>query len=637
MTPKSSFVAAADAMQSDSHKMQLGENGCLEYTDAGLGSDILALSQKVRGATDVASITKTVLARGNTNEIVQLVTLLFVTRNTRGGKGEKKLAYDMFLEVWDAFPETSKQLLGLFPHYGYWKDLFLLMDMARTHSIRREECGFMNAAMDLIKAQWMKDVAALQLYKKSLADAMEAGDVSGAVEIRKKGPSISLLAKWMPREGKGLDKHTKFVNQFSKAVYGQDVLLTANTGEKWMSSAKKKYRLQVAELTSFLALPEVLLAAQRADEIQIARVASKATKRLTNAFLNEGTNVSEDPKRMRLRDMFLDHIVEKGLKGGQVMPHEIVSTILNNRGKITKGMELALDAQWKAIWRNVVEQVKAKAAEEGLEFNPTQMVPVSDVSGSMYGVPMEVAIALGIGISEITHEAFHDRVLTFHTNPSWHQLNPTDSIVGKVNSLARAPWGGSTDFEKTYDLILQVALENKLSREDFPSLIVFSDMQFNEAAFGWGSPKRSTETMFDNIKRKFGSVANELGWTDAEPTPMVFWNLRNTRGHPVDKDQENTVLLSGFSPSLLKLVMNGEALKEQEVEVVQEDGQVVAEKVRVTPEEILRKMLEDPIYDPVRKVLGESKEGALLEFELLVADGSSDEEPSLHEEEFELV
>jgi hypothetical protein len=55
--------------------------------------------------------------------------------------------------------------------------------------------------------------------------------------------------------------------------------------------------------------------------------------------------------------------------------------------------------------------------------------------------------------------------------------------------------------------------------------------------------------------------------------------------------------------------VTGKALKEEEVEVVDEDGQmvedgqVVTEKVGVAPEEILRKMLDNPFYDPV-KLLG---------------------------------
>ena len=67
--------------------------------------------------------------------------------------------------------------------------------------------------------------------------------------------------------------------------------------------------------------------------------------------------------------------------------------------------------------------------------------------------------------------------------------------------------------------------------------------------------------------------------------------------------------------------MNGEAMKEEEVEVVQKDGTVVKEKVRVTPEEILKKMLDDPIYDPVRKVLATSTEGALKSYNPIIESG----------------
>jgi len=144
-----------------------------------------------------------------------------------------------------------------------------------------------------------------------------------------------------------------------------------------------------------------------------------------------------------------------------------------------------------------------------------------------------------------------------------------------------------------------------------PSIIVFSDMQFNEAASGYGW---DTKTMHDHIKQKVASVAQQLGWKDFDPKPIVYWNLRNTGGHPVDKDEAGTVLLAGFSPSLLKLVMNGEALKEEEVEIVDADGTVRTEKVQVTPEQVVRKMLDDQLYNPVREILVSSREGALLEY-----------------------
>merc|ERR1712224_867400 len=103
-------------------------------------------------------------------------------------------------------------------------------------------------------------------------------------------------------------------------------------------------------------------------------------------------------------------------------------------------------------------------------------------------------------------------------------------------------------------------------------------------------------------------------------TPIVYWNLRNTGGgHPVEKDTEGAVLLSGFSPSMLKMVMNGDALEDKEVEVVVQaaDGTttvVRTEKVRITPSEVLRKALDDTLYDPVRVILLESKEGILANY-----------------------
>jgi hypothetical protein len=612
----------------DDPNMRRGENGCLEYTCQGIGSDILSLSQLVRGG-DVKGLAEQILERGQTEEVVQLFILNFVTRNTRGGKAEKKLAYDLFLVILRHYPETAVSLLPMFVHYGYWKDFLLIMELAQDHphyQILQE------GTFELMQHQWLKDVAAVAQYEDKLGLAEVADDQNMVTDLKKVGPQISLLAKWLPREGKALDKTIDFVDKFSKILYPSKSV--RDSEESWKSDAKRKYRKQLVQLTSFLALPEVLLAAHRADEIEIHRVASKATKILSRAFLNEDKlgNIRrpDDAKRMRLRELFLDTIVERGLKGGQVFPHEIVSTIMNKT--ISTGMRMSLDAQWKSLWAGVVKDVKAKAAEEGLEFDPTKMVPISDVSGSMHGTPMQVSIALGIGISEITHEAFRNMVMTFSHEPEWFRFDEGDTIVEKVRKLQSAPWGMNTNFEKAYDLILKVCEQKKLRRVDMPTLIVFSDMQFDEARNSRGSSK---STMFNHIRSRVKTVGEALGWEDTEPSPIVFWNLRNTGGHPCEKGTEGTVLLSGFSPSLLKLVLNGEALKEEEVQVVQKDGTVVTEKVRVTPEQVLQTMLDDSMYDPVRKILAASREGALQPYQPIINLESKDKEDK--DGEFEIV
>jgi len=215
MTSESPF---RDAVNADHHTMQTGENGCVEFSNFGLGSDLLAASQIVRNG-DVSRLSRTILQRADLQEISSFIILIFVTRNTRGGKGEKKLAYDLFLELWDFYPATAQELLQLFPLYGYWKDLFLLMDASKGRSFQKE---LEKAALQLIKEQWDKDLAALQSHKAEVVAAVTANDTAEIERLRKRGPNISLLAKWLPREGKSLDKNLNFVHHFVAVLNGDD-------------------------------------------------------------------------------------------------------------------------------------------------------------------------------------------------------------------------------------------------------------------------------------------------------------------------------------------------------------------------------------------------------------------------------
>ena len=153
---RTATTAFRDAVDTDYHMKQIGENGSPEYTDRGLGSQILALSQMVRGG-DPQSLADQILAKSNTRDVADLIVLLFVTRNTRGGKGEKKLAFDIFIRLWTRYPSTAKKLLPLFQLYGYWKDLLLLSEMVLNDktSFPNSE-ALVNAAVELMRCQYEK-------------------------------------------------------------------------------------------------------------------------------------------------------------------------------------------------------------------------------------------------------------------------------------------------------------------------------------------------------------------------------------------------------------------------------------------------------------------------------------------------
>ena len=110
----------------------------------------------------------------------------------------------------------------------------------------------------------------------------------------------------------------------------------------------------------------------------------------------------------------------------------------------------------------------------------SRVVPMVDVSGSMYGTPLAVSIFLGILASEVTHKAFRVRVLIFAEEPSWINLSGETSFVEKTHRLMESPMGYSTDFYRAMKLICAVVRENNLGADENPDLLVISDMQFNE-------------------------------------------------------------------------------------------------------------------------------------------------------------
>jgi hypothetical protein len=42
------------------------------------------------------------------------------------------------LELWSYYPQTAAELLRLFPFYGYWKDIFLIMELGIDYPFSKQ-------------------------------------------------------------------------------------------------------------------------------------------------------------------------------------------------------------------------------------------------------------------------------------------------------------------------------------------------------------------------------------------------------------------------------------------------------------------------------------------------------------------
>ena len=269
-----------------------------------------------------------------------------------------------------------------------------------------------------------------------------------------------------------------------------------------------------------------------------------------------GNRYPNNEDRIKCRNNFITSLTDGKINTKELFPHEIIKKVSNTSCSTID--KFVSNAQWKSIIQNIKDQLKEKNKK-----TLGNLIPLVDVSGSMYGTPLEVAMGLGLIISELTNEQYRDRILKFESNPRWHKVNRETTLSEKVESLLKAPWGGSTDFTKAMEMIYYIVESNKLSIEDVPDLIVFTDMQFDVAEYDGNK----FETHYESIKNKFADLGKKICGKEYDPPRIIFWNLRgnsNTGIHaPVEVNTENVQLLSGFSPSLMKSILDGEEINNE--------------------------------------------------------------------------
>ena len=185
-----------------------------------------------------------------------------------------------------------------------------------------------------------------------------------------------------------------------------------------------------------------------------------------------------------------------------------------------------------------------------LSESDENILPMIDVSGSMYGEPLAIATSLGMYLSERTKGEFKDMFLTFSENPELVKLQG-DSVMERLSRIANADWGMSTDFTKAYQHILDVAVKHDVVPESMPSmLLVLSDMQFNHS--------QRDVTHFTHMKEVYEKAGYEL-------PKIVFWNLDAEMGTPARCDDDSVAMVSGFSPSIMKAILNAEEFTPMDV------------------------------------------------------------------------
>lgn len=414
--------------------------------------------------------------------------ILFNWRDCRGGKGDHRGFIAAMIHVNAKYGDWFITNFKVIPEYGSWLDLVKLWHFVGAES---------------------KEVIMAYIYIK-LSEDMDHLHSDNPKESAK----VSLLAKWLPSENSKWDRYTgdkkqRFVMNLAKTMM-------SSTGYVKGEHIKRLRTLYVSPLRKHLQLVESKLCAKEFDKIKYETVPSVAMKKYRKAFArNDADGFTEYLQQVQKG--------EKKINASQVYPHDLVRHYMHN--PITT-VDLVIEEQWKSI---------KKTVKETGAFDDS--ICVCDVSGSMAGTPLEVAIALGLlGL-------YDDQVITFSESPALHKV-PEGSLMSQVQNLERMQWGMSTNFEKTMDLVLDLCVKKK--SHPIKRIFIFSDMQFDMAVQTTGN-----KTHFQLVNQKFAK--------EEIPVPqIVFWNLNgSTKDFPVTTDENGVVILSGYSPALLSSLVDG--------------------------------------------------------------------------------
>ena len=331
----------------------------------------------------------------------------------------------------------------------------------------------------------------------------------------------SLLAKWLPSINAS-SRETKRLGRVIASALGM---------------TEKQYRQTLSALRKKIRIVESAMCSGDWSDINYQSVPAQAMRRYRNAF----------SKRDETRfNGFLED-VKNGtaeIKAGTLFPYELVEQFLGTDvsfdGSPVEGAAV-LDAQWKAL-PNYMEE----------DFNG---MVVADVSGSMTGRPMSVAISLAMYIAERnTSETFKDHFITFSSDPQMQKIKG-DTLAAKVANLSNADWGMGTDLNKTFQLLLNAAVRQNVPASEMPTkLIVVSDMQFDQC----GSYGSTEQTNFQQIRQMY----QEAGY---QAPHLVFWNVRGDAGQPFTVHESGAHLVAGCSPVILKSILNDKLVTAEDV------------------------------------------------------------------------
>lgn len=300
----------------------------------------------------------------------------------------------------------------------------------------------------------------------------------------------ALAKKWLPRYTSGKASKAraiKLMNHFNLSIQEYQKFIKTDTIETLLNSHKKDF------------LGNTIY--DRRDEINFEHIPSLARLKWS--------------KKLQTIPGYADYM-EKVSKGEAKINFKVA-----NAYDVVKNLqEEKISPKEADIYWNKINKVEMS------------VIPIIDVSGSMYDDNDSINKALSVGLTLAEGSTYaKDMFITFSAAPQLEKIKG-DDLNEKLYNLSYANWGWSTNLGKVFDLLRDL---NK-----YPEyLVVLSDMEFDSGSRG------SKDQLMNELKSK------------GIDTKIIWWNFNSRNITLPETDKYGNIFMSGYNTQLLELLENG--------------------------------------------------------------------------------
>ena len=333
--------------------------------------------------------------------------------------------------------------------------------------------------------------------------------VQKQLDVDKNSNTPSLLGKWMPSANTSSRRTRTLAHGMIKAL----------------GLTERQYRKLLSALRAKIKLVEQQLSRKQFDAIEYDKLPSQASLKYRKAFDRN------DHKRY---SAYLAAVTkgEKKINTATLYPYQVYDAMG------TPGAE--------QLWANLPDYTNGKNA-----------IVVADVSGSMAGRPMSIAVSLALYFAERNVGQFKDHFITFSGNPLLQKIMGA-TLRDRMNSIETSDWEGNTNLYRVFKLLVDTAVKTQAKPEEMPSVVyVISDMEFDQC--------EADQTNFETIDALYAD-------TPYKRPHLVFWQVDTRQKQvPVSSAQEHVTMVSGASASAFKMAVEGRTPEELMMKVISQE------------------------------------------------------------------